>query len=319
MGIHPLAFYCVCDRSHFLGLVALINSLRLLGHDETIYVLDCGLTPSQLRLIEAEAVVEPAELEIHPMLLKNVLPIRRPAETMIVVDVDVLFTRQIHDLADRARKERKPIFFLNDRTDRFHREWENLGYGAPVPHEYITTGHYVLSAESSRWFLELFEEALHRLDLSQTLINRATRPQDPFYYPEMDVLNALVGTAIPMGSFLLAERDLVSYWPFGDLRVEDEKTLDCRLPSGSRPALLHHILDKPWITPVPPNPYIRLMTRLLSESDVAIQVPKTLIPWRLRSGATARLLRQSAKPHAWFQRRIGTVLGATRRLRRGDA
>ena len=41
------AFYCVADARYFLGAVGMINSLRVLGHEETVYVLDCGLTDGQ--------------------------------------------------------------------------------------------------------------------------------------------------------------------------------------------------------------------------------------------------------------------------------
>ena len=45
------AFYCVADERYFLGAVGLINSLRLVGHDEPIYLLDCGLTERQRELL----------------------------------------------------------------------------------------------------------------------------------------------------------------------------------------------------------------------------------------------------------------------------
>ena len=44
------AFYCVADERYFLGAVGLINSLRLVGHTEPIFLLDCGLTAAQRRL-----------------------------------------------------------------------------------------------------------------------------------------------------------------------------------------------------------------------------------------------------------------------------
>lgn len=312
--VEPLAFYCVCDRNHFLGLVTLINSLRLVGHCEPIYVLDCGLEPAQRRLLEAEAVLEAAPRDLHPMLLKNVLPLRRPAEVMIVVDVDVIFTRRIYSLAAQARREGKPILFLNDRTDRFHSEWETLGFGPPVPHEHINSGHYVLPSQTARWFLDLFEEAMQRVDPAKTLSNPDIRPQDPFYYGDQDVLNALIGTAIPSERFAIAERDLVSYWPFRGLRVEDERTLDCALPGGHRPVLLHHIMQKPWSAPVASTPYTQLMTRLLCSSDVAIRVPRACIPWRLRSGAMPALVRCAVSTRAWFRARVRGRTRITARL-----
>ncbi len=39
------AFYAVANSRYFLGAVGMLNSLRLLGHREPAYVLDCGLTP----------------------------------------------------------------------------------------------------------------------------------------------------------------------------------------------------------------------------------------------------------------------------------
>jgi len=312
--MEPLAFYCVCDRNHFLGLAALIDSLRLVGHGETVYVLDCGLEPEHRRLLQGEAVVEEAHDDLPPVLMRNVLPRRRPAEVMVVVDVDVIFTRPIRDLAEQARGERKPILFLNDRTDRFHAEWETLGFGPPVRHEYLAAGQYVLPSDGT-WFVDVFDEALLRLDVEQTLVNPRIRPRDPFYYSEMDVLNALIGTAIPLDSFAVADRDLVSYWPFRDLRVDDERTLECVRPDGSRPALLHHILAKPWAASVAPNPYTRLMTRLLCGSDAAVRVPPAMVPRRLRPGALAEVVRRTDAARAWGRQNLRGKLGIKRRLR----
>ena len=48
------SFYCVADQRYFPGAVALVNSIRLVGHREPIVLLDCGLTPAQRRLLEPE-------------------------------------------------------------------------------------------------------------------------------------------------------------------------------------------------------------------------------------------------------------------------
>jgi hypothetical protein len=39
------AFYCVADERFFLGAVGLINSLRLVGHAEPIYLLASDSPP----------------------------------------------------------------------------------------------------------------------------------------------------------------------------------------------------------------------------------------------------------------------------------
>ncbi len=65
------AFYCVSDARFFLGAVGLINSLRVIGHDEPIFVLDCGLTDEQRGMLAAEATLVPAPAERPPQLLKT--------------------------------------------------------------------------------------------------------------------------------------------------------------------------------------------------------------------------------------------------------
>jgi len=53
--------------------------------------------------------------------------------------------------------------------------------------------------------------------------------------------------------------------------------------SGAEPYFLHHVRAKPWLEPVAPNPYTRLLPRLLLEADVALrlgpdELPPTLTP-----------------------------------------
>src|SRR5205823_2574176 len=47
----PRAIYAVADRNYFIGAVALLNSLRLVGHDEPLFLIDAGLTPAQRQLL----------------------------------------------------------------------------------------------------------------------------------------------------------------------------------------------------------------------------------------------------------------------------
>ena len=47
----PVAFYCVSSDAYFLGAVGMINSLRLQGHDEPVYVMDCGLSAPRRELL----------------------------------------------------------------------------------------------------------------------------------------------------------------------------------------------------------------------------------------------------------------------------
>src|SRR6266508_2253741 len=78
-GVREAGFYCVADRRYFLGAVGLVNSLRLVGHDEPIYLLDCGLTVEQRELLAPHVTLVAAPTEAPPWLLKTVAPLSRPA------------------------------------------------------------------------------------------------------------------------------------------------------------------------------------------------------------------------------------------------
>src|SRR5438105_1515503 len=110
------AIYCVVDAQFFLGAVATINSLRLCGHREPIFALDCGLESWQKRLLTREATVTAASAGGAPHLLKHVLPLAEPAETMILVDTDIIVTRSLEPLIAAAAEK---VVAFADVLDRF--------------------------------------------------------------------------------------------------------------------------------------------------------------------------------------------------------
>lgn len=289
--MQKLAFYCVCERNHFLGLVALVNSLRLLGHNEMVYVLDSGLDSWQRAVLaqDREVTVVSADGGRHPALLKAVLPLACPTQTMVVVDVDVIFTERVDSLVERVTTSGKPLFFPDCWADKFEPAWECLGFGPPVPHTYLTSGHFVLRAESSHEFLKVWEQGLERLATDPALAGLGLAPeQNPFRFRDQDVLNALIGPVVPLDSFITADAASAAYFPFWDVRIVDPERLLVEAADGSRPILLHHFLSKPWLGLVAPNTYSQLMTRLLRSDDVALRVTRGRVPYQLRSGAAAR-------------------------------
>ena len=98
------AFYCVADSRYFLGAVGMVNSLRVHGHSDPVYVLDCGLDPDQRDLLAPHATLVPAPSEAPPWLLKTVAPLRHPAEVMVLIDADMIATRSLSELIDRPRR-----------------------------------------------------------------------------------------------------------------------------------------------------------------------------------------------------------------------
>ena len=125
------AFYCVSNERYFLGAVAMINSLRLLGHSEPIFVLDCGLRPAQRELLATEAMVLTAPDESPPVLLKTHAPLRHPAEVVVLIDADIIVTRSLDGLIDRALQGR--VLAVDDGQDRFFSEWGELTGGQRRP------------------------------------------------------------------------------------------------------------------------------------------------------------------------------------------
>ncbi len=113
----PAAFYCVTDARYFLGAVATVNSLRLLGHDEPIHVLDCGLDEHQRALLEPHVTLVPAPKDAPPWLLKTVAPLRHPADVMVLIDADIIVTRLARGAdrtgrraaGDRGRERHRPV------------------------------------------------------------------------------------------------------------------------------------------------------------------------------------------------------------------
>ena len=100
----PVAFYAVSDSAHFIGLVALVNSLRLAGHTEPLLVADCGLEGWQRRLLAPHADVRTVPKGALPHLQKGVLPLEESAAVMVLMDADLIVLQSLAPLLDEAAK-----------------------------------------------------------------------------------------------------------------------------------------------------------------------------------------------------------------------
>jgi hypothetical protein len=63
-----VTFFTVTDRNFFIGAVGLVNSLRLVGHEQRIFIMDCGLVEHQRDVLksECEFVEPPASRAANP-------------------------------------------------------------------------------------------------------------------------------------------------------------------------------------------------------------------------------------------------------------
>jgi hypothetical protein len=291
--VAPAAFYCVSDARYFLGAVGLVNSLRLVGHSEPIYLLDCGLTDAQRELVAGEVTVVRDESETPPWLLKTIVPLRHPAEAMVLIDADMIVTRRLDEPIERARAGRV-VAVENDR-DRFVPEWgELLGLGRLRRQPYVSSGLVCVGRELGTRILSLMDRLQERVDFDRTFWRR-NEPEYPFLYGDQDVLNAIVSSpeVEPDRLVALAHR-LAPTPPFRRLRVVDEERMACRYADGGgeEPYLLHNFYRKPWLVPMRTNPYSRLLARALSGDGTPLRPPTSSMPIWLRPGpvgAAARL------------------------------
>jgi hypothetical protein len=279
------AFYFVADSSYFLGAVGLVNSLRVHGHREPLFALDCGLTAAQRALLEPEATIVTAPDDSPPWLLKVVAPLRHPAEVMVLIDADIVVTRSLRDLIERAKKP-GVIAFEND-TDRFVPEWGRLlGLGEVRRQPYLTSGFVFLGDPTGREVLSLMAELQDHVDFDRTFW-RAREPDYPFLYGDQDVFNAILASRVPSERVVSLPNRLAPNPPFRGLHPLGKDGLRWAYDDGLEPYAVHHHTAKPWLEPTYDGVYSRLLRRLLAGAEMPVKVPRRQIPLRMRSGLVA--------------------------------
>ena len=278
-------FYCVADREYFIGAVGLVNSLRLLGHTEPIHLLDCGLSGEQRALLEPEVSLGEGPRDTPPWLLKTILPLAEPSDTMLLLDVDMIATRSPAPLLESAATGRLVAF--RNPVDRHCPEWgELLDLGETQRRPYVSSAALALDRATGAEVLGLMAERQERVDFELTHWRGALAGY-PFTYADQDVLNAILSTVIAPDRVEVLDSDLAPTPPFTGLRLVDAAGLSCLNAAGERPYLVHHHTTKPWLEPTHHGVYSQLLRRLLVGDDLAIRVPEALVPPRLRRGLRA--------------------------------
>ncbi|MGH2820629.1 MAG: hypothetical protein ACRDJ5_08250, partial [Actinomycetota bacterium] len=280
------AFYCVSSGEYFLGAVGLINSLRLVGHTETIYLLDCGLSDAQRELLASEVTVVPAPTGTPPYLLKTVVPLAHPRDVRVLIDVDMVVTRPLTGLI-REASQGKVIAFQN-RIDRFVPEWGELLDLGPIRRApYLSSGLVLLGGAVGEEVLELWHDRQRVVEYERGCF--AEKVEDyPFLFLDQDVLNAILATRPQPGLIEALDLRLAPVPPFRGLEVRDPLALRCSYSDGIEPYVVHQYLPrKPWLDLAYDGVYSQMLRRLLTGPELAIRVPPREIPLRMRSGALA--------------------------------
>jgi hypothetical protein len=304
------AFFTISDSRFFLGAVALVNSIRLVGHSEPIFLVDAGLTPEQRDFISNHVTLITGPEGVPPMLMKVVGPREYPAAVAILLDADSIVLRQLSELIVAAREGRLVAFVDNEPThDRFFSEWQQaLGLGPLRRRPYLASGHMIVPDSLSRRLLDPWQEGQTKIDIGRTLLGRG-KLSDPFYFPDMDVFNAVAAAHLEPDEVVMLEHRLAPSQPFKGLRLIDTDRLLCSYPDGVRPFLLHHILGKPWLKATRTNVYSLLLPRLLLAPDVVLQLEPEQVPLRLREGWLASADRHRANVQAFVYAETRRQLG----------
>jgi hypothetical protein len=289
------AFYSVSNSRHFVGVVALVNSLRLAGHDEPIFVIDAGLTPEQRQLLGDHVTLVPAPEGVPVIMLKQVAPMTHPASVSVLLDADIIVTRPLTELIDAAGSGRIVGFVNNEPNhDRFFPEWSSqLGLGPLRRQPYLNAGQLFVPASLRGRLLEAWVERQANVDAGQTWHGRG-RLSDPLYFGDQDVLNAILAARFERDEIIMLEHRLAPMPPFRGLRLIDQRRLVCRYAESSQPFLLHHIMAKPWLKATRTTIYSLLLSRLLLAPDVLLRLEPRQLPLRLREGRLPAVDRRRA-------------------------
>jgi hypothetical protein len=300
--IEGAAFYCVSDARYFLGAVALVNGLRVLGHTEPIHLLDCGLTERQREILQPEVTLVDGPGDVAPALLKTIAPLSHPAEVEVMLDTDLIVTRNLSQLIEAAAGG-KVVAFQNE-TDRFVAEWsEVLDLGPLRRGPYLDFAALLLPRDFAAEMMPLIQELQDRVDVERGYWGR-NDPDYPLLYADQDVMNAIVAARVGPERLEALDKRFAPVPPFAGLEVIDAETLRCAYEDGTEPYVVHHHMVKPWLQPTHSGVYSELMARLLVGKDLAVEVPAADVPTRFHPG-----------PRAWAERKLIDL----RERRRGTA
>jgi lipopolysaccharide biosynthesis glycosyltransferase len=217
--------------------------------------------------------------------LKTALPLRRPAQVMVLLDADMIVTRQLTELVDTAASGRV-VAFRNDR-DRFVPEWGELLDLGPVRRQpYLSSGFLAAARLVGEPVLRLMQDRQARVDFELTYWRRNVADY-PFLYGDQCVLNAILASCVEPEQIVALENRFAANPPFRGLRVLDERSLRCAYDDGTEPYLIHHFTAKPWLESTFEGVYSQLLRRLLSGPGLAVRVPRSWLPLRMRSGPFA--------------------------------
>jgi hypothetical protein len=321
-------FYTVTDAGFFPGTVGLINSLRLVGHEEPIVALDNGLTATQrARLEKVISVIDAPDdaLLKSPLTLKPFPLLLGAKGTVVIIDSDIIVTSSVAPALALAAEGQICLYpDLPEEQDRWCPEWRELFSLTRPPRQqtYVNSGFVTFSVEHWPNLLEDWWEACGAIPAEQVF----TAEDQPLRYGDQDALNAILMSEVPPSAQTVLPYESIAY-PAEQSEVVDERGLGC-VRDGHRVSILHHltgpkvwseeglyrmVLSEEWslagrfpVEGLPrltltdhwsrtvrgrlplPDPYIRLFPRVVGWADVVLRLDSGDVPWWLRCGLRQR-------------------------------
>jgi hypothetical protein len=156
----------------------------------------------------------------------------------------------------------------------------------------VSSGLIFCGGDAGERALALLHRHRGAVDFEQTFWRRNVRDY-PFLYADQDVFNAIVA-GTERDSLLALDDRLSATPPYRGLRVVDAASLACAYRDGTRPYVVHQYTRKPWLEPTYHGVYSQLWRRLLVGDDVAIRLPESDLPPRMRTGSRAAAQRARA-------------------------
>jgi hypothetical protein len=295
-----VTFFTISNDKYFPGLVGLLNSLKLMGHNEPVVVGDCGLTAAQRELLaphcklfelNSQLVRNPTQYKPFPFLL-------RPRGTVVFIDSDMIVTRSLSPVLALAAQG-KICAFPDPDYDTWWAEWQEIFDlpCAPRKQTYVCCGFVAFSTTFWPELLERWWKACERIRERPTYQEGAKPLLSPTGQGDQDALNAVLMSVIPADALsLLPSNEKLTQFQSPHVGSINERTLACQY-QGKQPLILHASLQpKPWQWwgvslggQIRGYVYLRFLRRLLTASDVALKVPTPMLKIWLRQGIASDL------------------------------
>lgn len=286
-----VTFYVVSDERFFIGAVGLINSLRLMGHEQRVVVLDCGMTERQREVLasECELASPPDSRAGNPQLLKPFANLMSPKGIVVILDSDLIVTRPLDPMLQAASGGR--VCACSDpESDRWFADWEQIfGCRAPPRRQtYVSSGFVAFSTEYWPDLLPRWWDSCQRIRSYPTAFYGA--PDSPTAQADQDALNAILMGELPEEVLAVQPREVQPSmeqlrW---HVRVLNVDMLSCSMRNRAVTLIHPGVMTKPfetqWWLDQGQSPYPVLLRRLLVKQDIRIRVDRESVPIWLQSG-----------------------------------